>query len=69
MPCTFRQRVKDLMIFLMRSGDVNIYVKEIKLNGKKLKSPFVSPGEVVKGGKLVLHMSETPINNCAKSKQ
>lgn len=37
----------------------NKYIKEVKLNGKVLETPFISHSDLVKGGKLEFYMSNT----------
>lgn len=54
---------KRFVIETKQNSDENIYVEEIKLNGKKLSTPFVSFADVVKGGKLVLQMGAKPTDS------
>lgn len=49
---TFEIIVKD-------NSPANMYVKEVKLNGKILDTPFVSHADIAKGGKLEFVMTNT----------
>lgn len=45
-------------IIVKNNSATNKYVKEVKLNGKKLKTPFFSHADMAKGGKLEFVMSD-----------
>ena len=47
------------IIALDQSKD-NIYVREVELNGKTLKGFFIKHSWIMKGGKLVFHMTNRP---------
>lgn len=38
----------------------NKYIKEVKLNGKRLETPFISHSDIVNGGKLEFTMTDQP---------
>lgn len=46
-------------ILVKNNSAANKYVKEAKLNGQVLDSPFISHSDIVKGGKLEFIMSDT----------
>lgn len=46
-------------IIVKNNSAANKYVKEIKLNGKVLDTPFISHKDIIKGGKLEFIMSNT----------
>lgn len=46
-------------ILVKNNSATNKYVKEVKLNGRVLETPFISHNEIVKGGKLEFIMSDT----------
>lgn len=46
-------------ILVKNNSAANKYVKEAKLNGRVLDSPFISHSDIVKGGKLEFIMSDT----------
>lgn len=46
-------------ILVKNNSAANKYVKEVKLNGKILDTPFISHNDIVKGGKLEFVMSNT----------
>ena len=39
----------------------NKYVKEAKLNGKVLETPFISHSDIINGGKLEFIMTDQPV--------
>lgn len=45
-------------IIAKNNNPANKYIKEVKLNGKRLDSPFISHTDIVKGGKLEFLMSD-----------
>ncbi len=47
-------------IIAKNNSATNKYVKEVKLNGKVLTSPFINHSDIVNGGKLEFTMSATP---------
>jgi predicted alpha-1,2-mannosidase len=51
---------KKFVIEAVNQGDKNVYVQKVILNGKTLSTPFIKHSDIVKGGKLVFYMSETP---------
>ncbi|RHO72980.1 glycoside hydrolase family 92 protein [Parabacteroides sp. AF48-14] len=46
-------------ILVKNNSAANKYVKEVKLNGQVLDTPFINHSDIVKGGKLEFIMSET----------
>ena len=46
-------------ILVKNNSAVNKYVKEVKLNGQVLETPFISHSDIVKGGHLEFIMSDT----------
>ena len=44
-----------------KNGPANKYVKEVKLNGKVLKAPFISHSDIINGGKLEFIMTDQPV--------
>lgn len=46
-------------IIVKNNSTANKYVKEVKLNGKVLDTPFISHNDIVKGGQLEFVMSDT----------
>ncbi len=50
---------KQFEIIVHDNSPENMYVKEVKLNGKTLESPFFTHKDIVAGGKLEFFMSPT----------
>lgn len=48
-------------IIVNNNSAANKYVKEVKLNGKILTTPFFTHSDIVKGGKLEFTMSDIPV--------
>lgn len=48
-------------IQVKNNSAVNKYVKEVKLNGKILDTPFISHNDIIKGGKLEFIMADQPV--------
>ena len=46
-------------ILVKNNSAANKYIKEVKLNGQILETPFISHSDLVKGGKLEFVMSDT----------
>lgn len=42
------------------ASDTNIYVKEVKLNGKTLENPWIEYSDIMKGGTLEFTMTDSP---------
>jgi len=51
---------KRFVIKAYNNSAKNIYIQSIKLNGRTIKSRFISFNDIVNGGKLELVMSSTP---------
>lgn len=51
---------KDLQIKTINQSAKNVYVQEIKLNGKPLNRFFLTHAELVNGGELLFKMGRTP---------
>ncbi|MGL5562280.1 MAG: glycoside hydrolase domain-containing protein, partial [Tannerellaceae bacterium] len=50
---------KQFEIIVHDNSPENMYVKEVKLNGKTLNAPFFTHKDIVEGGKLEFFMSPT----------
>ena len=48
-------------ILAKNNSATNKYIKEVKLNGKVLDTPFISHNDIIKGGKLEFIMTDQPI--------
>jgi putative alpha-1,2-mannosidase len=48
-------------IVATNNSPANKYVKEVKLNGKVLKAPFISHSDIINGGKLEFIMTDQPV--------
>ena len=48
-------------ILVKNNSAANKYIKEVKLNGKVLDTPFINHTDVIKGGKLELIMTDQPV--------
>jgi predicted alpha-1,2-mannosidase len=44
------------------NGDEKIYVQNMRLNGKKLSTPFIPFKEIIRGGNLLLEMGSKPVD-------
>jgi putative alpha-1,2-mannosidase len=53
---------KVLVISTKNQSRKNVYVKEVRWNGKVLKTPFIDHHELVQGGTLEFLMNDKPIN-------
>jgi predicted alpha-1,2-mannosidase len=51
---------KKLVIEAPANNKENIYVKSIRLNGKRIRTNFITHSKLQKGGKLVFNMTTTP---------
>lgn len=51
---------KTLVISTKNQSPTNVYVKEVRWNGKVLKTPFVDHNELVQGGTLEFLMNDKP---------
>lgn len=49
----------EFEIIVHNNSEQNLYVDELRLNGKKLDKPFFSHEDIVKGGKLEFFMTST----------
>lgn len=45
-------------------SDSNVFIQKVELNGKPLKTPFISHDDIVKGGILKFYMGDKPNFNC-----
>lgn len=48
-------------ILVKNNSVANKYIKEVKLNGKVLDTPFINHTDVIKGGKLEFIMTDQPV--------
>ena len=48
-------------IVATNNSPANKYVKEVKLNGKVLETPFISHSDIINGGKLEFIMTDQPV--------
>ena len=48
-------------ILAKNNSATNKYIKEVKLNGKVLDTPFISHNDIIKGGKLEFIMTDQPV--------
>ena len=48
-------------IVATNNNPANKYVKEVKLNGKVLETPFISHSDIINGGKLEFIMTDQPV--------
>lgn len=48
-------------IVATNNSAANKYVKEVKLNGKVLETPFISHSDIINGGKLEFIMTDQPV--------
>ena len=48
-------------ILVKNNSAANKYIKEVKLNGKILDTPFINHTDVIKGGKLEFIMTDQPV--------
>jgi len=53
---------KQFVIETTNDTGENIYVQSMQLNGKNLHQPFISFADITKGGKLLVHMGDKPVN-------
>jgi len=51
---------KVFEIVAKNQSEKNVYVSKVELNGKQLKEPVISHEDIMKGGKLIFHMSSKP---------
>ena len=58
---------KEFVIKANNNSTKNKYVQEVKLNGKKISTPFISHADVAKGGVLEFTMTEVPIKSLTSS--
>ena len=47
-------------VIAVNQSDKNVFVEKVELNGKILEKPFINHSELMKGGELKFHMTETP---------
>ncbi|MBC7687838.1 MAG: hypothetical protein H7211_06625 [Aquabacterium sp.] len=45
------------------TAKANIYIKQIKLNGRLLTMPYLNYKEIINGGRLNIYMAATPVAN------
>ncbi len=45
----------------------NVYVKSVSLNGSRIKRPYITYNEIMKGGELSFEMSDKPVKDCFDS--
>src|SRR5690606_16676451 len=57
---------KTFEVLAKNQSEKNVYVTKVELNGRELKSPVISHEDILKGGKLIFHMSATPNTNIYK---
>ena len=51
---------KDFKVVAKNQSDKNVYVSKVLLNGKEVKSNFLSHDDLMAGGELVFYMSSKP---------
>ena len=51
---------KTFTVKTVNLSDKNVYVKAIKLNGKKYEKHFITHSEILKGGEILFEMSNKP---------
>jgi predicted alpha-1,2-mannosidase len=56
---------KHFEIIAHDNSEKNIYVKEVKLNGRKYKKSYICHADIMKGGKLEFFMASEPETNRA----
>jgi putative alpha-1,2-mannosidase len=54
---------KELVIKTINNSENNIYVKNVKLNNKAITNYKISHKEIIKGGLLVLEMTDKSIKD------
>ncbi|RPD98878.1 glycoside hydrolase family 92 protein [Aureibaculum marinum] len=54
---------KFFEIEVLNNSKENIYIQSITLNGQKLNKTTINHSDILKGGKLVIKMADTPIKN------
>ena len=53
---------KQFIIEAFNNSEANRYIQSMQLNGKKLRKPFVSFKDIMKGGRLTMQMGTTPVD-------
>lgn len=51
---------KQFKVIARGNPSQNIYVRSVRVNGRKLKTPFLKHEDIVKGGRIVFRMSSKP---------
>jgi predicted alpha-1,2-mannosidase len=54
---------KHFVIETINQSDENIYVENIRLNGKVLNRHYLTHNEIIKGGVLIFRMGKFPLSN------
>lgn len=54
---------KIFEVVAKNQSEKNVYVSRVELNGKILKEPVISHEDIMKGGKLIFHMTSKPNKN------
>lgn len=57
------------MITAPNNNDKNVYIKSAQLNGRNLKTSYITYNDVMKGGVLNFQMSNRPNKSFGKAKQ
>lgn len=57
---------KKFVIEAKNLSDENVYVKEMKLNGKVLDKAFITYDEIMAGGRLIFEMTSRPVDENLK---
>ena len=53
---------RTLTVEAKDQSEKNVYVKKVELNGKRIDRNFVTYNEIIGGGRLVFHMSASPMD-------
>lgn len=60
-------RLSDGMKFIIKAPEAskrNKYIKEARLNGKRLTRPFITHEDIISGGILELELTDKPVYDC-----
>lgn len=54
---------KTLVIKAPQNSKENVYVRDLTLNGRKIKNNYLTHSELLKGGTMIFHMTDQPVMN------
>lgn len=57
---------KEIKVTTSNWSDDHVYLKEVRLNGKRLQTPFIHYDDIKDGATLHFIMSNRPVKNCFK---